>query len=89
MVSNAMKCTPKDNPTTKLISKSHLLPLGSCISCSQRSPSQNKRAINKVAIAYTSASTALNQKLSEKVKAKAPTKELPKIAMLFSLLISE
>ena len=31
-------------------------------------------------MAYTSVSTALNQKLSEKVKAKEPTKPLPKIA---------
>ncbi len=44
--------------------------------------------MNKVAIEYTSASTALNQKLSEKVKAKAPTKEAPKTAIELLLFIS-
>ena len=34
-------------------------------------------------MAYTSPSTALNQKLSEKVYAKEPTILLPKIAMYF------
>ena len=34
-------------------------------------------------MAYTSPSTALNQKLSEKVYAKEPTMLLPKIAMYF------
>lgn len=42
---------------------------------------KNNKAINKVAIAYTSASTALNQKLSEKVKANEPIKELPSITI--------
>src|SRR5690606_27075710 len=38
-------------------------------------------------MAYTSASTALNQKLSVKAKAKAPTAALPKIAkaLVFSI----
>ena len=40
-------CTPKDNPTTKLISSSHLFPLGRCISLSHLKPSQNKIAIKK------------------------------------------
>ena len=46
-------------------------------------------AINNDAIAYTSASTALDQKLSEKVKAKDPTKELPSttIALLLSISV--
>ena len=88
MVKSAIKWTPNDNPTTKLINNSHLFPFGSCISCSQRKPNHNSKAINNMAMAYTSASTALNQKLSEKVKVNAPTKELPKIAMLLSLLIS-
>ena len=36
----------------------------------------------KDAIAYTSASTALNQKLSVKVNAREPTRALPKIPIL-------
>ncbi len=67
MVSKAMKCTPNESPTIKEMIKSHLFPLGLSMSCSQRKPSQKSKAINKEAIAYTSASTALNQKLSEKV----------------------
>ena len=39
-------------------------------------------------MAYTSVSTALNQKLSEKVKASAPTNPLPKMAMALLLVIS-
>ena len=62
-----MKCTPNDSPTTKDISNNHLSPLAVFISCSQRKPSHKSNDISKVAMAYTSASTALNQKLSEKV----------------------
>ena len=43
-----------------------------------RRPNQKSKESIKVAIAYTSASTALNQKLSEKQNAKAPTAALPK-----------
>ncbi len=60
-------CTPNDNPVTKLISTNHLFPLGVSSSLSHFKPSQNKSAIKKEDIAYTSPSTALNQKLSEKV----------------------
>ena len=77
MVNKAIKWTPKDNPTTNEMINNHLFPRGKCISASHRNPNQSSKAIKVVAIAYTSASTALNQKLSEKVKAKAPTKALP------------
>ena len=60
-------CTPKDNPTTKLIKTNHLFPLGVFNSLSQRKPNQNNSAIKNDDIAYTSPSTALNQKLSENV----------------------
>ena len=49
------------------MTNNHLSPLGVFISCSQRNPSHSNKAINSEAIAYTSASTALYQKLSEKV----------------------
>src|SRR5690606_15472375 len=68
---------------------SHLLPRGVFISCSQRSPNHSNNAINNDAIAYTSASTALNQKLSVKVKASAPTAELPITIKALLLLNSE
>ncbi len=42
----------------------------------------------QAAIAYTSASTALNQKLSENVKASDPINALPKIPILAGLLRS-
>ena len=42
----------------------------------------------KVAIAYTSVSTALNQNESVNVKAKLPTKALPKIATAVSCSIA-
>ena len=67
ITSNDNMWTPKDNPTTKLINNNHLFPLGKCISFSHFNPSQNKIAIKKDDIAYTSPSTALNQKLSENV----------------------
>ncbi len=73
-------CTPKDIPTTKLISNNQRLPCGVSISASQRKPNQNNKAVNSIDIAYTSASTAENQKLSEKVKASAPTNPLARIA---------
>ena len=62
-------------------------PLGVFISCSHRRLSQNKSERIQVAMAYTSASTALNQKLSEKQKASAPITALPKNAKA-SLVVS-
>ena len=64
---------------TNEIINNHLFPRGVSSSCSQRNPNQNSNAIKKVAIAYTSASTALYQKLSVKVKVKEAIKALPKI----------
>src|SRR5690606_8336681 len=81
IVNKPIKWTPKDKPTINEIKISHLLLLGLSISCSQRSPSQNKMDIIKVAIAYTSVSTALNQKESVNANAKLPTSPLPKIAI--------
>src|SRR5690606_8279935 len=76
-----MKCTPNDIPTTKAINNNHLFPRGSSIASIQRKPSHSNKANIKVAIAYTSVSTALNQKVSEKVKVNAPIKQLPKTAI--------
>ena len=88
MVNNPIKCTPKESPIIKAININQRFPLGLSISCSQRNPSQNIAAIIKVAMAYTSVSTALNQNESVNVKAKLPTTPLPKIAMAFSFVIS-
>ena len=79
MVNKAIKCAPNESPITSEIKTNHLLPLGVSISCSHLKPSQTNKAINKDAIAYTSASVALNQKLSVNVKANEATKALPKI----------
>ena len=78
MVSRPIKCTPKDKPKIKAISNNQRSPLGVFMSCSQRRPNQKSKDKMRVAMAYTSASTALNQKLSEKQKASAPTAALPK-----------
>ncbi len=51
MVNKAIKCTPNESPTTNEIINNHLFPLGVSMSCSQRSPNQNNKAINKEAIA--------------------------------------
>lgn len=85
MVSKAIKCTPKESPMSNEIINNQRFPRGVCMSSSQRKASQNNKAINKEAIAYTSASTALAQKLSEKVKASEPTIELPKTTMALFL----
>ena len=78
MVNNPIKCTPKESPMTKAMRSNQRSPRGVFISFSQRIAIQNSAERMQVAIAYTSASTALNQKLSEKQKAKAPTAALPK-----------
>ena len=81
ITNNERICTPNDKPTTKLIRINHLFPLAVCSSLSHFNPNQNNNAIKNDDIAYTSPSTALNQKLSENVYAKEPTILLPKIAM--------
>ena len=88
MVSNAMKWTPNESPTNKEINNNQRFPLGVCMSSSQRKPSQNNSAINNDAIAYTSASTALDQKLSEKANAREPTNEPPNMTIALFLSIS-
>ena len=85
MVSKAMKCTPKESPINREINNNQRFPHGVCMSSSQRKANQTNKAINKEAMAYTSASTALAQKLSEKVKASEPTIELPKTTMALFL----
>src|SRR5690554_3735754 len=72
---------------TKAISNNHLFHLGSSIASIQRKPNQSNKASMKAAIAYTSVSTALNQKVSEKVKVNAPMKLLPKTAIAVLLLM--
>src|SRR5690606_29604743 len=81
IANSAIKCTPKDIPTTKAISNNHLFPRGSSIASTQRKPNHNSNASIKVAMAYTSVSTALNQKVSEKVNVNAPIKQLPNTAI--------
>src|SRR5574343_667743 len=71
------KCTPKQSPITKENNTNHLFPLGVSNSSSHFKPSQTNTAINNEPIAYTSASTALYQKLSVKVKLSAAIIALP------------
>ena len=73
----------------KEINNNQRSPRGVFISCSHRRPNQKSNERINVAIAYTSASTALNQKLSEKQKAKAPTAALPKKANRLELLLRD
>src|SRR5690606_12456313 len=82
-----MKCTPKDIPTTNEINSNHLLPRGSSIVSTHRKPNHNSNASIKVAMAYTSVSTALNQKVSEHVNVNAPIKQLPNTAITVLLVI--
>src|SRR5690606_35115684 len=44
IANNAIKCTPKDIPTTKAINNNHLLPRGSSKASTQRKPSHNSKA---------------------------------------------
>ena len=74
-----MNCMPEVRPVKKAMRSNHRLPLDSSKLSVHLRPNQSKRAIIKLAIAYTSVSVALNQKLSEKVNVKAPTTPLPKI----------
>ena len=67
IVSSAIKCTPKESPTTKAMSSNHLSPRGLSKLSVHLSPNQNMADMKSIAIAYTSVSVALNQKLSENV----------------------
>ena len=75
-----------DRPIRKDISTIHLFAYGSSASSYQRVIAQNTRAVNSEDIAYTSPSTAENQKVSEKQYARAPTAPLPKMAMADAVL---
>ena len=71
MVSIAIKWTPNDKPIKNEISNNHLSPLSFSKSLSHLNPAQKVEERKSIANAYTSVSTALNQKLSEKVNANA------------------
>ena len=64
-VSSPIKCTPKDSPIRNAIITSQRSPRGVCITASHLRPSQNITEVINMAMAYTSASTALNQNESE------------------------
>ena len=65
MAKKPINWIPKVSPTTKEISTIHLFPRGSSKLSVHFKPNHSNKAIMKLAIAYTSVSTALNQKLSE------------------------
>ena len=71
-----MKWTPNDKPIKNDIRSNHLSPLSFSKSLSHLNPAQNVVERKSIAKAYTSDSTALNQKLSEKVKVNAPIEAL-------------
>src|SRR5699024_10818168 len=78
------KCTPIDNPIMKAIKTIQRSTWG-CSACSSHiKAAQNIIAVKKEESAYTSPSTAENQKESVKVKANAPTTPAPIIAIVFS-----
>lgn len=66
-------CTPTESPRIKNIRIIHRSLSGSWYSFSHLVINQTNSAINIEAMEYTSPSTAENQKVSEKVKHKAPT----------------
>ena len=79
----AIKCTPNESPIKKAINNNHLSPLILSKSFSHLSPAQNVADKKSIAKAYTSDSTALNQKLSENIKARAP---IDALKIIFKLL---
>ena len=79
MASSPIKWTPNERPTTNDININHLLDLSFSKSSAHLRPNQKRTDKIKVAIAYTSASTALYQKLSVKVNVNEPRKDAPKI----------
>ena len=79
----AIKWTPNERPIKKAINNNHLSPLILSKSFSHLSPAQNVADKKSIAKAYTSDSTALNQKLSENIKARAPIEALK---IIFKLL---
>ena len=79
----AIKWTPNERPIKNAINNNHLSPLILSKSFSHLSPAQNVADKKSIAKAYTSDSTALNQKLSENIKARAPIEALK---IIFKLL---
>ena len=79
----AIKWTPNERPIKKAINNNHLSPLILSKSFSHLSPAQNVADKKSIAKAYTSDSTALNQKLSENIKARAP---IDALKIIFKLL---
>ena len=79
----AIKWTPNERPIKNATNNNHLSPLTLSKSFSHLSPVQNVADKKSIAKAYTSDSTALNQKLSENIKARAPIEALK---IIFKLL---
>ena len=85
MARNPINWIPKVSPTKKAIRMRYRLPRGFSRLSVHFRPSHNSSDIMKLAMAYTSVSTALNQKLSENVRARQPTSPLPRMAMAWAL----
>ena len=66
MVRRFRRWTPMDKPIRKAIRTIHLPEWGSSAVSYHRHIAQNTSAVNRELMAYTSPSTALNQKVSEK-----------------------
>ena len=79
----AIKWTPNERPIKNATNNNHLSPLTLSKSFYHLSPVQNVADKKSIAKAYTSDSTALNQKLSENIKARAPIEALK---IIFKLL---
>jgi len=88
MLSRLSRCTPIERPMRKHISTIHLPECGSSASSYQRVMAQNTTAVNNDDMAYTSASTAENQKVSLKQYANAPTAPAPHMDITSALVIS-
>ena len=73
IVNQHNKCTPPPNPNKYTTNSRSRLPSGSrCFSIHSKA-SQIPSAVNSIEGAYTSASTALNQKVSENARLNAAT----------------
>ena len=81
MVRRFSRCTPILRPIRKVMSTIQRLAWGSSACSYHLHMAQKTRAVKKEDMAYTSPSTALNQKVSEKQYAKAPTAPEAKIAI--------
>ena len=81
MVRRFSRCTPMLRPIRKVMSTIQRLAWGSSACSYHLHMAQKTRAVKKEDMAYTSPSTALNQKVSEKQYASAPTAPEAKIAI--------